>query len=125
MVQAVEKGLPQAEIQEAAYRYQREIESGRRRIVGVNAYESGKAGKAHPMLKVSPALEAKQKKTLKAFRDRRSMPPVKKALGTLEAAARGTTNTFPAILAAVEAGATLGEVCGTLRSVFGEAAAAR
>jgi methylmalonyl-CoA mutase N-terminal domain/subunit len=120
MLRAIEKGIPQKDIQEAAYRYQQEIESGRRKIVGVNAYQTGSSGKPRPVLKVSPKLEEAQKKSLARFRKDRDGDKSKASLARLSDAARGKANTFPFILESVEAGATLGEICGTLRSTFGE-----
>jgi len=87
--------------------------------VGVNAYQSGAPAKPRPTLKVSPKLEEKQKKALPSSQGPRRAAAAA-ALTRLGGAARGKANTFPFILESVEAGATLGEICGALRQVFGE-----
>ncbi len=121
MLAAVEQGFVQNEIQESAYRYQKDIESARRKIVGVNAYVHEEKAKARELLKVSPELEKKQVERLKRFKKDRAEGQVERTLNDLGAAAKQPReNTFPHILTAVEAGATLGEVCGVLRGVFGE-----
>jgi methylmalonyl-CoA mutase, N-terminal domain len=122
MVRLVEEELPQREIQESAYRWQKEVEEGRRKIVGVNAHRlDADDASARPRLKVSPKLEAQQVRALKAFRKARPAKPVKDALTRLDAAARDPkANLFPFILAAVESRCTIGEVFGTLRGAFGE-----
>jgi methylmalonyl-CoA mutase N-terminal domain/subunit len=121
MLKLIEDEVPQREIAERAFQWQKDVESGRRRIVGVNAHlvEDEKAAKAE-RLKVSPKLEAEQVKRLKAFKKKRDGKAVSAALAALEKAAGTRENLFPRILAAVESRATLGEVFGTLRGVFGE-----
>jgi methylmalonyl-CoA mutase N-terminal domain/subunit len=122
MLRLIEDEVPQREIQERAYQWQKDVESGRRRIVGVNAHvlEEDAASKAE-RLKVSPKLEAEQVKRLKAFKKKRDGKAVKASLAALEkAAAAAGENLFPHILAAVESRATLGEIFGNLRGVFGE-----
>ncbi|MBI4349592.1 MAG: methylmalonyl-CoA mutase, partial [Elusimicrobia bacterium] len=121
MLKSIEQGFVQAEIQESAYRYQKDIEAGRRKIVGVNAFVHEEKAAAKGLLKVSPELEAKQVERLKRFKKDRSEDQVRRSLEALTPAAKAPReNTFPHILAAVESGATLGEVCGVLRGVFGE-----
>jgi methylmalonyl-CoA mutase, N-terminal domain len=122
MLPAIAKGVVQGEIQESAYRYQKDVESGRRRIVGVNCWQAEeKSGKRRGVLKVSPKLETDQKRRLAAFRSSRDSRAAAAALKTLSAAAKDPArNLFVPILECVESGATLGEVCGALREVFGE-----
>jgi methylmalonyl-CoA mutase N-terminal domain/subunit len=117
-VKAIEMGFQQHEIQQSAYRSQREIEEGGRIVVGVNAY----AGKdpEPSIMRVDPALEQRQIERLRALRAQRDQTRVRTVLERLETAARGTENVMPRIIAAVEAYATLGEIADTLRRVFGE-----
>ncbi|MDD5302929.1 MAG: methylmalonyl-CoA mutase family protein [Elusimicrobia bacterium] len=122
MLKLIEGEIPQREIQEASYRWQTDIEEGRRKIVGVNTLQNvEKDSSAAKRLKVSPKLEAEQVKRLKAFRKNRDAKAAAAALARLEKAARAPKeNLFPHILHAVESRATLGEIFATLRSVFGE-----
>ncbi|MDE2490936.1 MAG: methylmalonyl-CoA mutase [Elusimicrobia bacterium] len=121
MLKLIEAEVPQREIQERAYAYQREIEEGRRKIVGVNALRLDEKEKAPERLKVSPKLEADQVKRLKAFRKARDAKAAAAATARLADAARAPEeNLFPHILAAVESRATIGEIFGALRAVFGE-----
>ncbi len=122
MIAALNRGLPQAEIQDKAYRYQQDIESGRRKIVGVNCLQTdeGAAGKKEKTLKVSPKLEADQVKKLSRLRRTRSSARAERALSSLKQSARGKDNLMPAILDCVEKSATIGEICGALRAEFGE-----
>lgn len=125
MTALIERGLPQTEIQESAYRYQVEVEAARRKIVGVNALrdasEERAQGPKRRLLKVSPALEAKQKRRLKAFKAKRVRGKVERSLAALaRAAADSKVNLFPSILECVESSSTLGEICGVLRREFGE-----
>ena len=122
MLKLIESEAVQRDIQEAAYRWQQEVESGRRRIVGVNCLQvDEKDSTAAKRLKVSPKLEADQVKRLKAFRKSRDGKKSAAALKALETAAKSPKeNLFPHILHAVESRATLGEIFGTLRGVFGE-----
>lgn len=123
MIPAIAKGWAQNEIQQSAYRYQKDIEEKRRRIVGVNSFEideaAEKAGERET-LKVSPALEAEQKKRLAAFRRKRDGASAAKAVDGLAKAAGTKENLFPLVGAAVKSGATTGEICDALRGVFGE-----
>jgi methylmalonyl-CoA mutase N-terminal domain/subunit len=120
MLKLIEEELPQREIQESAYRYQREIEDGRRRIVGVNALRLDEEPRGAPRLKVSPRLEAEQVRRLRTFRKKRDGKAAAAAVARLGAAARTSENLFPRILAAVEARATIGEIFGALRGALGE-----
>jgi methylmalonyl-CoA mutase N-terminal domain/subunit len=118
MLQAIEAGWPQREIQEAAYRYQREIEAGDRVLVGVNKYVDEKAEPAE-IHTLDPKLARSQLARLKRLRTGRDGSAVSHALDALEAVARGKDNLMPPILTAVEAYATTGEICNRLRDVFG------
>jgi methylmalonyl-CoA mutase N-terminal domain/subunit len=117
-VKAIELGFPQHEIQQSAYRYQREVEEKSRVVVGVNAYVVDEP--EPPIMRVDPALERQQIERLRALRAQRDTARVKAALARLETAARGTDNLMPPIIAAVECYATLGEIADALRRVFGE-----
>jgi methylmalonyl-CoA mutase N-terminal domain/subunit len=118
-VAAIEKGFVQKEIGAAAYRYQQEIESGQRVVVGLNKFQI-KEEKPTGLLKVDPAVGEKQKARLAELKSTRDNAAVQQALAALKAAAQGTDNLMPPILQAVKALATLGEICDTLRAVFGE-----
>jgi len=116
-VRAIEEGYVQKQIQDAAYRYQQEIESGARGIVGVNKYSEDRKV-CIPLHRLDPSLEKDQVVRTRALRQRRDAACAARALEALEAAARGDGNLLPAILDAVEALATLGEIADTLRKVF-------
>ncbi len=118
-LRAIETGFIQAQIQNAAYEYQRSIESGERIIVGVNRFrQEGDGG--IPTFRLDPALERAQIERLRQTRASRSQHAVDAALAALENAARGGTNLMPPILQAAEAYATVGEISGRLKMVFGE-----
>ncbi|OLD64173.1 MAG: methylmalonyl-CoA mutase, partial [Acidobacteria bacterium 13_1_40CM_2_68_5] len=121
-VKAIEAGFQQKEIQEAAFRYQREIDVGARVIVGVNRFQDeGGEGTAPPIpiQRIDPRLEEEQRARLLAFKQRRTRAAVDAALASIERAAVGAQNLLPHILKAVEARATLGEISDRLRAVFG------
>ena len=119
MVQAIASGYPQREIEEAAYRYQKEIEDKQRVIVGVNEHVT--EGEApFDTMKVDPRLEEQQVERLRAFRAARSQDAAQRALSDLKRAAQGTQNVLPHIVSAVKARSTLGEIANALREVFGE-----
>ncbi|MFO0757674.1 MAG: methylmalonyl-CoA mutase family protein [Byssovorax sp.] len=118
MVSAIEQGYVQREIQATAYRYQLEVESKDRIIVGQNEFVSDAS--PVPVMKVDPAIEREQVERLRAFRSAHDSPQKAEALATIEAAARGTDNLMPPIVAAVKVGATVGEISDVLRGVFGE-----
>ena len=118
-VAAIEKGFIQKEIGASAYRFQREIEKGERIIVGLNRFQTHE-DKLTGLLKVDPEVGEKQKARLQELKNTRDNAAVQKALAELKTAAEGTDNLMPPILKAVKALATLGEVCDTLRGVFGE-----
>jgi methylmalonyl-CoA mutase, N-terminal domain len=117
MIPAIEEGFPQTEIAAASYRYQREVETGERTIVGVNRFQS--ADPAIELLQIGETPARHQKEKLAALRARRHNNHVQRTLDALKRAAEGTDNTMPYILDAVRAYATLGEICEALREVFG------
>jgi methylmalonyl-CoA mutase N-terminal domain/subunit len=116
---AIERGYLQAEIHEAAYQAQRRIEARQALVVGVNAYQSDEPMRLE-RLRVDPAIEQRQRQRLAEVRSRRDPAAVGALLGRLASAAEGTENLIPVILACVEADVTLGEICGRLRSLWGE-----
>ena len=116
---ALEQGFQQREIQEASYRYQREIEEKERIIVGVNEFTV--SGEEPPeLLRVDPAIGQRQVERLRALRAERDGAAADAAIAALEAGARGADNLVPLIVAAVEARATLGEISHALRRAWGE-----
>ncbi len=118
-VAAIEKGFIQKEIGASAYKFQKEIEKGERIIVGLNRFQTVEE-KLTGLLKVDPAVGEKQNAGLQELKNTRDNAAVQKTLAALKTAAQGTDNLMPPILKAVQALATLGEVCDTLRGVFGE-----
>ena len=116
---AIEKGFIQREIQDSAYRYQREIEKGERVVVGVNRFQVEEES-LKELLRVDPSVRLSQVERLKRLRSERDNGMVKGILGELRKAAEGNDNLMPLILDAVKAYATLGEICDALRGVFGE-----
>jgi methylmalonyl-CoA mutase N-terminal domain/subunit len=116
---AIEQGYPQREIQENAYRMQRELEAGRRVVVGVNKYVTEEPP-LEGLLRVDPRVGQRQRRRLRELRARRDGDRVRRLLGRIEEAARGTENLMPLFIEAVEAHATLGEICDVLRGVWGE-----
>ena len=117
MVPAIEAGFPQSEIAAASYRYQCEVESGERTIVGVNRFQSD--DQPIELLQIDETAARHQQEKLAALHARRDNDHVRKTLDALKRAAEGTENTMPRLLDAVRAYATLGEICDSLRSVFG------
>ena len=123
-VRAIEQGYIQREIEEAAYRYQRELDDEKRIVVGVNRFQQADESPT-PTLRIDPDVGRRQAAKLVALRDRRDNAAVTATLDALEQAARGSENLMPRILAAVEAYATLGEISDAMRHVFGEQHAER
>ncbi len=119
MVKAVEDGYPQRHIQDAAYDYQRAIESGDRIVVGVNKFTQEEPPPTG-LLRVNPAVEAAQRKKLFADKDSRDNAKVSSTLAILREKSRTSDNLMPAILDCVRCYGTLGEICGVLREEFGE-----
>lgn len=118
-VQAIEKGFMQREIQQSAYAYQRQIESGERVVIGVNMFQM-ETEKPKDLLKVNPAVAEKQIEKLRKLQESRNQRAVAEALQNLRKVAQTDENVMPAIISAVSVYATLGEICGVLREIFGE-----
>ncbi|MCI4341744.1 MAG: methylmalonyl-CoA mutase family protein [Thermoplasmata archaeon] len=119
VVPAIERGFFQREIQEASFRYQRQVESGERKVVGVNAYTVDTPLKV-PRLKIGESARLAQSRRLRALRSHRNAARHRRAIAQLERAARSeTTNTMPAVLDALRAEATLGEIVRAFQAVFG------
>jgi methylmalonyl-CoA mutase N-terminal domain/subunit len=114
----IEQNFFQREIADAAFRYQREVEGGQRVVVGVNRYDAGDETEP-PILRIDPALEQAQAARVAALRIRRDAAAVDAALARLRAEAVGEANLMPALVDAARAYATLGEMCDTLREVWG------
>lgn len=118
-ISAIENHYFQREIAAEAYRYQKEIETGDRIIVGVNKFTSDQEV-SPPILKLNPALEVRQKARLAELRKRRDSSKVDNVLSALKTAAAGEDNLLPLLIDAVQQQATLGEIAGALRTVWGE-----
>jgi methylmalonyl-CoA mutase N-terminal domain/subunit len=116
---AIESGYIQREIQNAAYEYQRDIETEEAIVVGVNRFESDEESHVKT-LRVDASIEKTQIQRLRALRERRDPIVTEASLVKLEEAARGTENVLPRILDCVEAYATVGEISNRLRTVWGE-----
>jgi methylmalonyl-CoA mutase N-terminal domain/subunit len=121
MVPAIESGYVQRQIETAAYDHQMAVESGERVVVGVNCFEDEAVGATDmALLQIPPALEEKKAEELEMLRRDRDGERVERALDRVTGAAEGAANVVEAILEAVTAEATLGEVADRLREVFGE-----
>jgi methylmalonyl-CoA mutase, N-terminal domain len=118
-VAAIEQGYIQREIQDSSYQFQREIEKGDRVVVGLNKFQTAEE-KPTNLLRVDPSVRVDQIERLKKLRAERDSGGVESSLAGLRRAADGNDNLLPSIIEAVKAYATLGEICGVLRDVFGE-----
>jgi len=118
IIRAIEEGYPQREIADSAYQWQREVDSGQRKIVGVNAFKSER-GAPIPTLKIDEAVTQGQIERLQAVKRSRSQRDVQDKLRAVEDACRGSANLMHPVLAAVKAYCTLGEVCDVFRKVWG------
>ncbi len=116
---AIDSGFFSRRIEESAYRAQREVEEGRRTVVGVNAFVEAESF-APPLLSVDPALESEQVARIAAFRSRRDAKASGAAISALVADAREDRNLMPGLIGCVEAGGTIGEIVGGLKTVFGQ-----
>jgi methylmalonyl-CoA mutase N-terminal domain/subunit len=116
---AIEQGYPQREIQENAYRMQKDLEAGRRVVVGVNKYATEEMP-VEGLLRVDPRVGQRQCERLRELRAKRDGERVRRLLSRIEEAARSTDNLVPLFIDAVEAHTTLGEICDALRTVWGE-----
>ena len=124
MLRAIEAGFVQGEIQKAAYEFQRAVEKKEQIVVGVNDFVAPSSGEnedcAIPILRIDAEIERSQIARLNALRARRDSARVQSALAEFQRVAATSENLLPAILAAVEAYATVGEISDALRRVFGE-----
>jgi methylmalonyl-CoA mutase N-terminal domain/subunit len=118
IIRAIEEGYPQREIADSAYQWQREVDAGERKIVGVNAFKTERDAPI-PTLKVDDAVAHGQIERLGAVKRSRSQRDVQDKLRAVENACRGTDNLMPPVLDAVRAYCTLGEVCDVFRKVWG------
>jgi methylmalonyl-CoA mutase N-terminal domain/subunit len=122
MIPAIEKGYPQNEIARSSYEYQRRVETGESVVVGVNRFQTPeKTEYARPLdvLRIDASAEAAQRDKLRRLRANRSNTGVDRTLADLRRSAEGSANLMPPLLNAVRAYATVGEICGALRDVFG------
>jgi len=119
MLRAIEIGYVQSEIQKAAYEYQQAVERGEQVVVGVNQFVAEEE-RPIPILRIDPEIERAQVSRVQARRARRDHAKVQSALAAVETRARSSENLVPAIQAAVEAYATVGEISDAMRRVFGE-----
>jgi methylmalonyl-CoA mutase N-terminal domain/subunit len=119
MLRAIETGFVQTEIQKAAYEYQRAVETKEQVVVGVNDFIAAEE-RAIPTLRINPQIEREQIQRLQALRAKRDTQKTRAAVAELERRAGTKENLLPAILGAVEAYATVGEISDTLRRAFGE-----
>ena len=116
---AIENGYIQGEIQEAAYQYQKEVESNEQTIVGLNAFQINEKVQLE-RLKVDPSIEEERRRWLEQLRAERDSSRTSELLSRLATAANGQDNLMPLMIECVEANITLGEICGVLRQVWGE-----
>lgn len=119
MVKAIEEGFVQRQIQESAYRTQRAIDAGKQVVVGVNKFTINEPPVAN-LATLDPEIENNQVRFLKSVKSKRNHRNVEAALGKLASCAQSSDNLVPPILEAVKEYATLGEICDSLRQVFGE-----
>lgn len=119
MVEAVEKGFPQREIQESAYQYQKALERGEQIIVGVNKYAMRDESQEVPILVIDEGVRNRQLERLEQTRAHRDNGAVERTLDAVRKAAQTGENTMPATIDAVREYATLGEICSALRDVYG------
>ena len=119
MIAAIERGYPQREVADSAYRFQQDVERKRQVIVGVNEFVSDERTSV-PLLRIDEQVAARQLENVDRVRRTRNKVAVERALSKLKKTAGGTDNTMPALLDAVRAYATVGEMCDALRDVWGE-----
>src|SRR5712671_5277665 len=119
MLKAIESGFVQTEIQKSAYEYQRAVETKEQIVVGVNDFIAEEE-RGIPTLRIDPQIEREQIQRLQALRTKRDTNKTQAAVAELERRAATSENLMPAILGAVEASATVGEISDTLRRTFGE-----
>jgi methylmalonyl-CoA mutase N-terminal domain/subunit len=120
MVEAVKRNYPQREIADASFRFQQEVDEGRRTLVGVNAFTEDNEGDPLPILRIDPALEGKQIERLNRARGARDDGPAERALAALrDAAGDPRHNLMPLLIDAARAHCTEGEIVGALQTIFG------
>jgi len=119
MLAAIDKGFPQMEISEAAYRFQKQLDAGEKVMVGVNRYVTAEKQEI-PFLEIDEAVERSQAARLQDVRRRRDSRTVARSLGDLREACRRGDNVMPHCIEAVKNLATLGEICDVYREVYGE-----
>ena len=119
MISAIENGYVQSEIQKAAYEFEKQLESGQKIVVGVNKYRI-EENENPELLKIDMKIQSEQIKFLKKIKNERDSEEVTKKINELKNAARGNDNLMPFILNAVKAYASVGEICNSMREVFGE-----
>jgi methylmalonyl-CoA mutase N-terminal domain/subunit len=118
-VRAIEEGFMQKAIADSSYEYHKRVEAKELILVGLNRYQSEERPD-YKILKVPEELASEASRRIAAWRKKRSGERVKQALAAVEQAAGGTANLMPPVIEAVRAGCTIGEICDTLRKVFGE-----
>ena len=116
---AIENGYIQGEIQEAAYRFQKQVENGEQTVVGVNAFQTQEKIELE-RLAVDPQIEKNQCARLAELRARRDADRTNELIARLDSTARGKENLMPLFIECVENSLTLGEICTVLRRVWGE-----
>jgi methylmalonyl-CoA mutase N-terminal domain/subunit len=119
MVAAIEKGFPQLEIADAAYLYQRQIDSGEKIMIGINKYVSDEATPI-PLIEIDDSVETQQIARLQAVRRKRDGKAVKKALDDIKNACKKGDNVMPYCIEAVKSLASVQEICDVYREVYGE-----
>jgi methylmalonyl-CoA mutase N-terminal domain/subunit len=119
MLAAIERGYPMREIADASYRYQQEFERKERIVVGVNEFATPEECRI-PLLKIDPAVERRQVERLTRVRSTRDQRTARRTLDALRRVTERGGNTMPAIVEAVKARVTLGEICDVFREVYGE-----
>ena len=119
MINAIEAGYVQKEIQEAAYMFEKDLESSEKIVVGVNKFKI-KEDTRPDLLKIDMKVQEEQIKFLHKVKKERDNDKVASVLGDLQTAAKGSDNLMPYIIKAVKAYASVGEICNTLRNIFGE-----
>jgi methylmalonyl-CoA mutase N-terminal domain/subunit len=117
-VQCIENGYYHRELSDAAYSYQRQVENKDRILVGLNEYQS-QGGEGIPVFKPDPETQRKQIAKLKALREKRDSARVTQSLSDLTDAAKAKENLMPSLIESVKAYATIGEICESLRGVYG------
>jgi methylmalonyl-CoA mutase N-terminal domain/subunit len=117
---AIEKGFFQKEIADSSYKHQKEVDDRKRTIVGVNDYQIEKEEYPMELLRVDPKAEKEQLANLQNLKKTRDSRRVEETLDKLQRSAEKDENLMPAIIEAVKAYATLGEICNVLRKVYGE-----